>query len=89
MAAWIKRSQMSKQEIARVMEDFLEGRDKSLSWDSYTLGRSFEDKNLEEMRLRCANLTFEFPPSNKNEYCNEEGRAVIRNYIKQLRDASP
>jgi hypothetical protein len=88
MAPWIKKYKLTKQEVAQILEDFLEGKGSQFAWDDFTLGMSFEDKYLEAIRKRSAALSQEFPPDNPNEYCNEQGRDVIRDYIKQLRTSS-
>ena len=84
----MKKYKLSNQEVAQILEDFLEGRGSRWAWDDYTLGMSFEDKHLEDIRIRCVGLSKEFPPSNPNEYCNEQGRDVLRGFIKQLRTSS-
>ena len=81
----MKKDKLSNQEVAQILEDFLEGRGSRWAWDDYTLGMSFEDGHLEEIRIRCVGLSREFPPDKPNEYCNEQGLALIRDYIKQLR----
>lgn len=81
----MKKYKLSNQEVAQILEDFLEGRGSRWAWDDFTLGMSFEDKHLENIRIRCVGLSQEFPPNNPNEYCNEQGRNVIRDFIKQLR----
>ena len=81
----MKKANLSNQQVAQILEDFLEGRGSRWAWDDYTLGMSFENKYLEEIRLRCIGLSREFPPDNPNEYCNKQGLAVIRDYINQLR----
>jgi hypothetical protein len=85
MARRVKKYKLSNQEVAQILEDLLEGKGSKWAWDDFTLGMSFEDTNLEEIRTRCAGLSQEFPSSNPNEYCNEQGRTVIRDYVKQLR----
>jgi hypothetical protein len=85
---WVKKYKLTKQEIAQILEDFLEGKGSSWAWDDFISGMSFEDKHLEDIRLRCDGLSGEFPPDRQGEYCNEQGRAVIRDYIEQLRNSS-
>jgi hypothetical protein len=80
-----KTTNLSKQQVAQILEDFLEGRGSRWARDDCTLGMSFEDKYLEEIRQRCIGFSREFPPGNPNEYCNEQGFAVIRDYNNQLR----
>jgi hypothetical protein len=88
MSPWVKKYKLSREEVAKILQDFLDGTGKTLAWDGFTLGMSFEDEYLENLRLRCANLSREFPPWHPNEYCNERGREVIRQYIKELRTVS-
>jgi hypothetical protein len=81
----MKKYKLSNEEVAQILEGFLEGSGSRWAWDDYTLGMSFEDKHLEEIRMRCAVLNLEFPPNNPNEFCNEQGRKVIGEYIRELR----
>ena len=84
----MKKTKMSNLEVAQILENFLEGQGGPWDWDDYSLGTSFENKHLEDIRIRCIGLSNEFPPSNPNEYCNEQGLDVLRSYIKQLRASS-
>lgn len=79
------RRSLGNQEIAQLLEDFLEGRGHPLAWDGFTLGSKFDDERLEQIRVRCAGLSEEFPAEKAGEYCNEQGRDVIRRYIVELR----
>jgi hypothetical protein len=88
MSPWIRKSKLNHEEVAQILENFLEGKGKKLAWDGFTQGMSFDDKKLERIRVRCAGLSQEFPPNNPHEYCNEQGRKVIRQYIKELRAGS-
>ena len=81
----MKKNKLSNREVAQILEDFLEGKGSRWAWDDFTLGMSFEDKHLEDIRIRCADLSREFPPDKPNEYCNERGRNVLRDYVEQLR----
>jgi hypothetical protein len=85
MTPWKRKYTLSYEEVAQILENFLEGKGRPLAWDGFTLGMSFEDVFLEGVRIRCARLSQEFPSDNPHEYCNEQGRDVIRDYIKQLR----
>jgi hypothetical protein len=84
-ARWLKKYKLSREEVAQILENFLEGKGRPLEWDGFTLGMSFEDEFLEKIRKRCAGMSQEFPSNNSHEYCNEQGRDFIRGYIKQLR----
>jgi hypothetical protein len=77
---------VTKEEVANILEDFLENRGTPFAWDDFTLGMSFDNKRLEEIRTRCAGLSAEYPPDHPNEYCNDQGRKVIRAYVRELRN---
>ena len=79
------RFKMTRLDVARVLEEFLEGTGGPYAWDDYTLGMRFEDKQLEDIRLRCARLSEEFPPTQRGHYCSEPGLDVLREYVRQLR----
>ncbi len=79
------RRKLGNLDVAHILEDFLEGGGHPLAWDGFTLGSRFDDERLEQIRLRCAGLSQEFPPTRLGEYCNEQGREVIRRYIEELR----
>jgi hypothetical protein len=76
------------QEIAQILEDFLDGKGNDFDWDDFTQGTPLRDQRLESIRVGCAGLTQEFPPEKPSEYCNAKGREVIRGYIEQLRKES-
>jgi len=88
VSPFVRKHKLSNYEVAQILEDFLEGKGRPLAWDGFTLGMSLDDKRQEEIRLRCLRLSEEFPPDSPNEYCNEQGRNVIRDYIKQLRSSN-
>jgi hypothetical protein len=81
----MKKYKLTNEEVAQILEDFLEGRGNRWAWDDFTIGMSFEDRYLEQIRTRCAGLGQEFPPNNPNEFCNQQGRNVIRDYVRELR----
>jgi hypothetical protein len=86
MVSWIKEYQtLTRNQVAQILEDFIEGRSGPDSWDGFTQGRPLEDEGLERIRSRCAGLSEEFPPDDGKAYCNENGLQVIRDYIVQLR----
>ena len=81
-----KHRQLSHAEVAQILEDFLTGRGTDWAWDDFVSAGQFTDKRLENIRQRCAGLWREFPPSHSSEYCSEQGRAVIWNYIRELKN---
>ena len=78
---------MAKNEVAQILEDFVEGNGNPYSWDGFTLGMTLDDDYLDSIRKRCVGLSEEFPPSSKHEYCNPQGIQVIRAYIQELRNS--
>lgn len=85
MVPWKKKYNLSYEEVGQILQNFLDGKGRPLAWDGFTLGASFEDRLLERVRIRCAGLSQEFPSNNPHEYCNEQGREIIRDYIRKLR----
>ena len=71
--------------MAKVLEDFLEGRGGDWDWEAFTYGGAISDQRLEEIRLRSIHLGREFPPTTRHEYTNAAGRQVLRDYILELR----
>jgi hypothetical protein len=74
MTPWIKKYKLSKQEVAKILEDVLEGTGARWDWDDFTQGMTLEDPYLDQIGSRCSNLSEEFPPERPNECCNERGR---------------
>jgi hypothetical protein len=87
VSPWWRKSKLGKLEIAQILQDFLDGTGNPLAWDGFTTGMRFEDSYLDGIRIRCARLSEEFPPAGPREYCGEQGRDVIRNYIRELRNS--
>lgn len=77
--------ELTPSEIADMIQSFIEGTGNALDWDKYTLGMSFRDERLEEIRKRCARLSEEFPPADPTMYCSEQGISVLWDYVKELR----
>jgi len=86
MGPSFKKSKLSNNDVADILQGFLDGTGRPWAWDDFTLGMSFEDSNLERARVRCARLSEEFPPIDRHEFCNEQGFEVIRSYIRELRN---
>lgn len=79
--------EMDRLEVAKVLENFLEGLGASWEWDDFTQGMSLKDPGLEAIRRRCAGLGTEFPAASPNQYCGTEGLKVLRSYIISLRQS--
>ncbi len=78
------KDNLARQEVAHILQDFLDGTGGKWDWDDFTSAMSLEDPYLEKIRTRCLLLDREFPPAKRGEYCNEQGLEVIRGYIREL-----
>jgi hypothetical protein len=79
---------LSRVEVARILQDFLEGTGNKWAWDDFT-SFPLEDIELERIRAKCATLDSEFPPVERGHFCGEEGLSAIRRYIKELLAGEP
>jgi len=75
---------MNQNEIADLIERFLNGTGDEWEWDDF-ISMRLTDPGLESIRVRCAKLPLEFPPSRPNEYCGDDGRIVLKQLVKMLR----
>ena len=85
----MKKDTLGKEEVARYLEDLINGTGTEWDWDDFTSGMSLDDEYLETIRRRVANLGREFPTDKRHKWANEQGLDVIRAYIKELRDEPP
>ena len=76
---------MTKTEVAKCLEDFLRGRGGGWDWDDF-LSIRIKDPAIERIRLRCASLPESYPPESPGQYCNQEGLAVLRSLLADLRE---
>jgi hypothetical protein len=88
MEPLFRRTRLTKREVSRILENFIDGKGDRWDWDDFVSGLSLEDDYLEKIRTRCDGLSEEFPPDKPGEYCNEQGREVIRGYIRELRNST-
>ena len=72
-------------ELADVIERFLEGTSRGIEWDVYTLGKTYKDPFLDSVQKRMISVSAEFPPTKKGEYTSADGFAVLKDLIKELR----
>lgn len=83
---WRKEKELDRFDVAKILEDFLQGTGGPWDWDDFTQGMApLRDPNLEAIRGRCASLGKEFPPTSPGWYCGEEGLKVLQSYITELR----
>ena len=79
-------SKLGNSEVAKVLQDFLDGTGGKWDWDWFLSDAELANERLEQIRRHCNRLSDEFPPVSRG-YCNEKGLAVIRRYIAELRGA--
>ncbi len=82
-----RHNKVSPRQVADWIENFLEGKGGSWDWDDF-ISLPINDPELDKIRLRCCDLSEEFPPGENEDYCSEEGVRVMREYIRQLRQQS-
>lgn len=75
---------MRKDELANLIEAFLNGTCGEWDWDDFISVKQ-SDPEIEEIRLRCANLPWEFPSARPDEYCSDKGTVVLKDYVQRLR----
>jgi len=80
-----KDKKMGRLEVAKILEGFLEGTGGDWDWDDFISVAEVADERLKQIQQHVNLLSEQFPPDKRGEYCNEQGREVIRRYIKELR----
>jgi hypothetical protein len=78
----MRRVRRTKQEVADIVEDFVEGTGGPWDWDDF-MSFAIEDPALDEIRERWAQLPDIYPA--ERGYCSAEGVEVMRSIVKQLR----
>ena len=76
---------LGKLDVAQILENFLEGTGGGWDWDDFISVGKVADERLKQIQRHVNLLSHEFPPEKADEYCNEQGRDVIRGYIAELR----
>ncbi len=74
----------SKEEVARTIEDFLNGRGDAWDWDDFTSIR-IDDSELERIRWLCGSMRDIYPPEEPGDFCGPEGVAALRRILDGLR----
>jgi len=72
-------------EVAQILENFLEGTGGPWDWDDFISVGDVADERLRQIQQHVNLLSEEFPPEKPGEFCNQQGRDVIRSYIVELR----
>ncbi len=76
---------MTYSEVADTLEAFVDGHSGQWDWDNYMSATFFTDSYLKEVQQRMIHLSEEFPAQRGQGFCNAEGLAVIRAYVRELR----
>jgi len=79
---------MNFNEMADVIERFLNGTAGPWEWDDVFQGGTYEDPFLRSIQKRCLELDREFPPVVKGWYSSPEGLSVLRELVAALRSRS-
>ena len=75
---------MTKTELANMIEAFVSGTCGEWDWDDF-VSVSHEDPEIEAIRQQCLRLDRLYPPRKPHEFCNDEGAAVLMEYVRELR----
>jgi hypothetical protein len=83
VAALPVKRKATREEVAKSIEDFVNGAGGPWDWDDFISCR-IADEELEAIRIKCLRTQSEYP-SGAIGWCNEEGIEVLRELAKQLR----
>jgi hypothetical protein len=83
VAALPIKSKATKDEVAKAIEDFVNGTGGRWDWDDFISVR-IADEELEGIRIQCLRTQSEYP-GGPNRWCNDEGLEVLRNLARQIR----
>lgn len=79
-----KHNRKSPSEIADIIERFIEGKGSKWDWDDFICS-PVNDPDLDKIRIRCAQLGHEYPPTKPGQYTNEEGIRILKQYVEELK----
>lgn len=72
-------------EIAGVIERFVDGTAAPWEWEGYFLATKYQDSFLGHIQQRVLAVSFEFPPGPERGYTSAEGLEILRGLAAQLR----
>ena len=75
---------MTREEVAKTIEDFVNGTGGKWDWDDFISIR-LQDAELDAVRKKCFSVRDEFPPADDRQYCSEAGMQVLRDLVVTLR----
>ena len=77
----------TREDIAHVIESFLDGTCGPYDWDDFCTF-SLTDRQLDEVRRECCDCDQQFPPDGPGQYCNDKGKAFLRDIARRLREGA-
>ncbi|HJX26217.1 MAG TPA: hypothetical protein VJ252_08685 [Chthoniobacterales bacterium] len=75
---------MTREEVAKIIEDFVSGTGGKWDWDDFTAMR-LDDPELDAVRHQCFSVRDEFSSTNPHQYCSDAGMQVLRDLATSLR----
>ena len=76
--------QRTREEVAELIGDFLNGRGCPWDWDDFISTR-IDDPELDDIRRLSGELPDLYPPEQKGLYCGERGLQVLADLRNKLR----
>ena len=80
---------MDYNELATVIERFVDGSAAPWEWEEYFLVTKYEDPFLRHVQQRVLSMSFEFPPGSEGGYTSTEGLSALKELAKELRSRAP
>ena len=75
---------MTREEVAKTIENFVNGTGGKWDWDDFTAMR-LDDPELDAVRHKCFSVRDEFPSTDSQQYCSATGMQVLRDLANTLR----
>jgi hypothetical protein len=76
---------MDYNELAGVIERFVDGTAAPWEWEEYFLATKYEDPFLHHVQQRVLAASFEFPPGAEGGYTSAEGLSALKELAEELR----
>jgi hypothetical protein len=76
---------MNYNEMAGVIERFVDGSTEPWEWEEYFLVMKYDDPFLRYFQQRVLRISFEFPSNSPGEYTSHEGLAALKELARELR----
>jgi hypothetical protein len=77
------RVSRTNEEVIQILQSTLDGTASSLDWDNF-VSVQIKDPVLDGIRKMVLFLDDQYPPRNKDEWCNPDGQQVIQKIIQQI-----